>query len=417
MPEMRTGNDEPAEVWSNMNLKLTKEEERRILDFRHDMHMHPELSHREFRTTANIKAFLKPLTGIEILSLEKETTGLVARLVGGKPGDEVGLRADIDAICQTEENDLPWKSCEDGIMHACGHDFHTAGLLGAAMILSRNRDEVPGTVDFLFQEAEETTDGAKEMIDAGLFHVIHPAAFFGEHNRPEVACGKVVCKNGALMAAKTNFVIRIIGRGGHGSMPHLCVDPIVASAAVIQSLQTVVSRNTDPLDSVVLSVGSIHGGSIENLVVDKVEMTASIRALSLAAKDKAVKRMETIVKSTAEAYECQAEIEYREILPLTFNGEEMYRKAVRAAQMAVGSENVIDVPPTLASEDFSMIMDCVPSFFYWIGSGVPGRRPYAWHQSRFMADDAGVKVAAEVMAAAPFAYAEKDFEGPTAAFQ
>ena len=399
-----------------MDLRLTNEEERRVLDFRHDMHMHPELSHREFRTTANIKSFLQNLTGIEILPLEKETTGLVARLVGGKPGDEIGLRADIDAICQTEENDLPWKSCEDGIMHACGHDFHTAGLLGAAMILSRNRDEVPGTVDFLFQEAEETTDGAREMIDAGLFGVIHPVAFFGEHNRPEVICGKVVCKNGALMAAKTNFVIRIIGRGGHGSMPHLCVDPIVASAAVIQSLQTVVSRNTDPLDSVVLSVGSIHGGSIENLVVDKVEMTASIRALSLEAKEKAVRRMETIVKNTAEAYECSAEIEYREILPLTFNGEEMYRKAVRAAQMAVGSENVIDVPPTLASEDFSMIMDRVPSFFYWIGSGVPGRRPYAWHQSRFMADDAGVKVAAEVMAAAPFAFAENNFEKPAAAF-
>ena len=395
-----------------MDIRLTAKEEARIIDFRHDMHMHPELSHREFRTTDSIKAFLASLEGIEILELHKETTGVVARLIGGKPGCEIGLRADIDAICQTEDNDLPWKSQEDGIMHACGHDFHTAGLLGAAVILSRVRDEVPGTVDFLFQEAEETTDGAREMIDAGLFTVIHPEAFFGEHNRPEVPVGKVVCKNGALMAAKTNFVIRVYGRGGHGSMPHLCVDPIVASAAIIQSLQTIVSRNTDPLDSVVLSVGSIHGGSIENLVVDRVEMTASIRALSIEARERAVRRMESVVKSTAEAYECRAEIEYREILPLTFNGEEMYKVAVRAAEMAVGSENVIDVPPTLASEDFSVFMERVPSFFYWIGSGIPGETPYAWHQSRFKADDAGLKVAAGVMAAACFAYAGRETEFP-----
>ena len=395
-----------------MDIRLTAEEEARIIDFRHDMHMHPELSHREFRTSDNIKAFLASLEGIEILELHKETTGVVARLVGGKPGCEIGLRADIDAICQTEDNDLPWKSRENGIMHACGHDFHTAGLLGAAMILSRVRDEVPGKVDFIFQEAEETTDGAREMIDAGLFEVIHPEAFFGEHNRPEVPVGKVVCKNGALMAAKTNFVIRVYGRGGHGSMPHLCVDPIVASAAIIGSLQTIVSRNTDPLDSVVLSVGSIHGGSIENLVVDRVEMTASIRALSIEARERAVRRMESVVKSTAEAYECRAEIEYREILPLTFNGEEMYKVAVRAAEMAVGSENVIDVPPTLASEDFSVFMERVPSFFYWIGSGIPGETPYAWHQSRFKADDAGLKVAAGVMAAACFAYAGRETEFP-----
>ena len=390
-----------------MDIRLTALEEERIIEFRHDMHMYPELSHKEYLTTENIKSLLSSLEGIEILELSRETTGVVARLVGGKPGPEIGLRADIDAICQTEDNDLPWKSREAGVMHACGHDFHTAGLLGAAMILSRKREEVPGTIDFLFQEAEETTDGAREMIDAGLFEVIHPAAFFSEHNRPEVPVGKVVCKNGALMAAKTNFVIRVFGRGGHGSMPHLCVDPIVASAAIIQSLQTIVSRNTDPLESVVLSVGSVHGGSIENLVVDKVEMTASIRALSVEARERAVRRMEAVVNSTAEAYECRAEIEYREILPLTFNSEEMYKVAVRAAEMAVGGENVIDVPPTLASEDFSIFMEKVPSFFYWIGSGTPGEKAYAWHQSRFKADDAGIRVAAEVMACACFAFASE----------
>lgn len=386
-----------------MNLKMTDDEIRRMLDFRHEMHMNPELSHQETSTSENIKSFLGTLPGIEILPFQKEMTGVAARLTGGKSGPEIGLRADIDAICQNEETEIPWKSRKAGIMHACGHDFHTAGLLGAAMILARNREEVPGTVDFLFQAAEETTDGAQEVIDEGLFDMIHPEAFFGVHNRPEVPVGKVVCKNGALMAAKTNFVIRITGRGGHGAMPHLSVDPIVASAAIIQSLQTIVSRNVNPLDSVVLTIGSIHGGHIENQVPDEVEMTASIRSLSIDAKEIAVRRMEEIVRGTAEAYACTAQITYKEVLPPVFNNEEMYKRAVHAANAAVGSENVIDVPPTLASEDFSIIMSRVPSFFYWIGSGTPGRKAYAWHQSKFFADDAGVRVAAEVMAAAVFA--------------
>jgi len=376
--------------------RLTPEEEKRILDFKHEMHEYPELSHEEVETTKKIRAFLKTVPGIEFMDLPVKT-GVLARIQGEKPGREVALRADIDAIRQTEEFDSPYRSRIPGVMHACGHDFHTASLLGAALITGRNIRTMKGTVDFLFQQAEETTSGAKETLDAGLLSVIHPDYFFALHNRPEVETGKIVVKNGALMSAKTNFVITIHGLGGHGSMPNLCIDPVVCAAAVIGSLQTIVSRNMDPLDAVVLSVGSIHGGSIENLVVDKVQMTASIRALNTSAMKKAVERMETIVRETCSAYECTCGIEYREILPLSFNSPEMTVLAKKAAAEVVGEENVTDVPPTLASEDFSMIMEKVPSFLYWVGSGTPGEECFAWHSSRFHADEKGVKIGAELL--------------------
>ncbi len=238
------------------------------------------------------------------------------------------------------------------------------------------------------------------MIDAGLFEVIHPQMFFGFHNRPEVEAGKVVCHRGALMAAKTNFHITVKGVGGHGGNPHLCTDPIVCAAAMIQALQTIVSRNTDPLQSVVMTIGSIHGGSVENLISDEVKMTASIRALEPEAKEKAVLRAEEIIYGTARTYGCEAKITYREILPPVLNTDEMYELARKAAVTAVGQADVIDAQPTMASEDFSLIMDRIPSFFYWIGSGTPGEVPQAWHSEAFHTDDRGIRIAALTMACA-----------------
>lgn len=384
-----------------MDLHLTEKEEKRVLEIKRDLHMHPELSHEEFETTKKIRKVLEGLPGIEILELPDTSivkTGVVARLTGGQPGGETGLRADIDALPQTEAYESPYKSVIPGKMHACGHDFHTSALLGAAMILSRCRDEVPGTVDFLFQEAEETTNGCKEMIDAGLFDIIHPRYFFGMHNRPEVPAGQVVIQPGGLMSAKTNFVITIHGKGGHGAMPHLCVDPIVCAAAVIQSLQTIVSRNVDPMENAILTIGSIHGGSVENLIVDKVEMTGCVRALSQATKDMQVKRLEEIVYGIAKAYQCTAEIEYKEILSVAWNSPEMTEIAHQAAAAVVGEENCVHATPTLASEDFAQIMDRVPSYLYWVGSGTEGEPLYAWHNPMFHADDRGLPVGAAVYA-------------------
>ena len=317
-----------------MDLHLTEKEAGQVLAIKRDLHMHPELSHEEFRTTERIREVLSGLPGIEILDLPDTSvvkTGVVARLRGGKSGGETGLRADIDALPQTEQVESPYKSRCEGKMHACGHDFHTASLLGAAMILSRNRAEVPGTVDFLFQEAEETTNGCQEMIDAGLFSIISPKYFFGMHNRPEVPAGQVVIQSGGLMSAKSNFVITVHGKGGHGAMPHLCIDPIVCAAAIIQSLQTIVSRNVDPMENAILTIGSIHGGSVENLIVEDVRMTGCVRALSQKTKEMQIRRLEEIVTNTAKAYQCTADIEYKEVLPVAYNTPEMTKIAHRAA--------------------------------------------------------------------------------------
>ena len=383
---------------ADKSMELTESEEKMILDFKNEMHKNPELSHEEFDTTDNIKNFLSKIDNIEILPISTKT-GVVACIKGSGDGPSVGLRCDIDAIRQNEEYDSPYKSQKKGIMHACGHDFHTASLLGSALILSRNKDRLKGDIYLLFQEAEETTDGAFEMISSGLWDVIKPDYFFGIHNRPEIDSGYVVVKKGALMAAKTNFIIHIKGLGGHGSMPDKCIDPIVCAAAMIQSLQTIVSRNVAPIDAAVLTIGSIHGGSIENLVVEDLSMTGSIRAIEADTMKKMIKRLEQIVSSTGDAYECKTDIEYKEVLPPVYNKDDMYDIAYKAASKVVGENHIVSSQPTLASEDFAIIMEKIPSFFYWIGSGIASEDiRYAWHQSRFHTDDNGIKIGAMLLA-------------------
>ena len=426
-----------------MNATLTGNEYRIILDVKHDLHMHPELSRQEYRTTEKIKEFLQELPKAELIDLSVKT-GVIARIRGTKPGPETLLRADIDALPQTEIYESPWKSVNEGVMHACGHDFHTAALLGAAMILSRAAEEgeLKGCVDLLFQPAEEGTTGARMMIDAGLFDVIHPGRCFGMHNWPSVPAGNVVIHSGALMAAKRNFRMKIFGSGGHGSMPHLNTDPIVCAAALVQSLQTVVSRNINPLTPAVLSINMIRGGGPANVVADEVEIRGTIRSLSDEALDRAITRVETIVENTAQAYECRPEINWEERIPAVFNTPQMCELAERAAQAALTAEcgaaaalsaectdertvpaecsaaavlpaddnaasimparictRITDAPPSLASEDFALYRQYVPSFFYWIGSHTEGEQIEDLHRPTFHTDDGALRIAAAVYAA------------------
>lgn len=381
-----------------MRYRLTQPEYQRILDFKRDMHMHPELAHGEFRTTERIRAFLNDIPGCRCLPLPVET-GVAARIEGCREGRETMLRADIDALPQTELWESPYKSLTPGVMHACGHDFHTAALLGAALLLSKARAQgaLTGRVDLVFQPAEEGTTGARMLIDAGLFDLIHPDYCFGLHNWPSVRTGRIVCHEGTLMAAKRNFEIRLRGAGGHGSMPHLNIDPIVCAAAVVQSLQTVVSRNTDPLDSAVLSINRIEGGSPVNLVVEEVMMRATVRALSEKALDRAIERIETIVERTAQAYECRPELIWNERIPAVYNSPEMTRLARRCAEMT-GCE-VTDAAPSLASEDFALYRAHAPSFFYWVGSTAKDAPCVEeLHRPRFHTDDSALAGAAELLA-------------------
>ncbi len=374
---------------------LSDEEFSKALDLKRELHMHPELSNEEHETTKKLKSLLSELPGVEILPLNVET-GVVARLKGKEGKKEIMLRADIDALPQTEKYESPWKSQNPGVMHACGHDLHTAALFGAAMNLSEkwSKGELENTVDLVFQPAEEGTTGARKLIDAGLFDLIHPDLCFGIHNWPSVPTGKIVCREGALMSAKRNFEIRILGAGGHGSMPHLNIDPIVCAAAVVQSLQTVISRNTSPLDSAVLSVNRIEGGSPANLVVDKIMMRATVRSLSEETLDRLLKRVETIVEKTAEAYECKSEIIWEERIPAVFNTPEMTELAKKIA-VKTGCE-ITDAPPALASEDFALYRSTVPSFFFWVGSTPEGEKVEELHRPCFHADDEALRHAADV---------------------
>lgn len=378
-------------------IKISEKSLEEIIKIRHDIHRHPEISEKEFRTTKIIREFLEKIDEIEIIDFPIET-GLIARLKSGKNGEVIGIRSDIDALLQKEETDVSYKSEIDKVMHACGHDYHTSVVLAIAKLLSENKEKLKGDVVFIFQRAEEITTGAKEYIDKGLFEKVKIDKVLGLHNWPEIDYGKAIIKNGALMSTKVNFKIEIIGKGQHGSMPHLNIDPIVCASNIVMALQTIISRNTNPFDSTVLSVNSINGGSENNLVVDRTHLSATIRSLSEKSLEKSVKRMEEIVKNIAEAYECKYEIKYTEKIPLVYNPKEMYEKVLKSAEKILGEENIIKEGQTMASEDFAFYMKKVPGFFYWFGSGEENHKKEALHSKNFYCSDLAIKPAVEVIA-------------------
>ena len=357
--------------------RLTDDELRMLAAFRHDLHQHPELSGQERSTSEKVRGFLSVLPECQLIDLPMET-GVVARIPGtpgtsGAPA-EVMLRADIDALPQTERVDIPWKSSVPGAMHACGHDLHTTALCGAALLLGRMRREcaVLPTVDLVFQPSEETGTGAQTLIDVGLFDRIHPEACFGMHNWPSVEVGKVVCREGALM-------------------------PIVCAAAIVQSLQTVVSRNVDPLVAGLVSINMIEGGSPINRVADQVRMKATVRSLSDDTLDRMIERVETIVQGTAQAYECRSEVVWGRRIPAVWNAPEMMAKA-RACVERSGC-GLADAAPTLVGEDFAYYREHVPSFFFWVGSRRAGAEVHELHDPQFFADDSAIPYAAQLYAA------------------
>lgn len=363
-----------------------------------ELHRHPELSFQERRTTALLQEKLTQL-GLELVDLGMET-GVVALLRGGKPGGTVALRADIDAIAQQEAAHDGALSCVDGVMHGCGHDFHTAGLYGAASLLCQRRDTLPGSVVFLFQPAEEVTQGAQAMLDHGLLEKLpeRPRCLFGLHNRPELPAGTIAVMEGPVMAGKSHFTITLHGKSGHGGSPHKCTDVIVAGAAVVNALQTVVSRDTDPLDSLVCSVLSIHAGTPDNFVPDLLTMTGSIRFHQESAHQRARQRLEELTLGVSAAYGCTAEVAFHPGVPATVNGPELTLLARKAAVGLVSQDKVVSPRPDMGSEDFAIFGQQIPAFFYWLGSGVPGAENPCWHNEHFRTDDSALPLAAALLA-------------------
>jgi len=356
------------------------------------LHEMPERAFEEHETTAYIKKFCRdyPVREIE-LGME---TGAVYWLDAGCE-KTVAFRADIDAV-----------PTEKGPLHLCGHDAHAASLLGAMHYLCALNDgagrRLPYNVLFVFQPAEEGTRGAKAMLEHGLLEKApqRPVRIFGIHNRPEVPCGDIVVHKGPLMSEKSVFRISIKGVPGHGSLPHKCVDPVVAAASLISSIQTIVSRNTDPFRPVICTVNSVKAGDPDIAVPSDAFITGYIRSFDHDTHLRMEERLARLAESTAAAYECRCEIKITRMVPAVDNPDELYDTALKAAEAAAGKDRITDSAPSLASEDFAVYGKEIPAFFYWAGSGTPGKENAPWHDPAFRVDDDYLKTAVPLICAA-----------------
>ncbi len=337
-----------------------------ITTLRRDIHAHPELCFEEVRTSDLIA---KALTewGIPV-HRGLGTTGVVGIVKNGSSDRALGLRADIDALPMTEHNQFAHASKHAGKMHACGHDGHTAMLLAAAKHLSRHRN-FDGTVYLIFQPAEEGGGGAREMIKDGLFKLFPMEAVFGAHNWPGMKVGQFSLKPGPCYASSNEFKITVRGKGAHGAMPHLGIDPVPAAAAMVSAFQTILTRNKRPIDTGVISVTMIHTGEATNVIPDSCVMEGTVRTFTTEVLDLIERRMKVVAESTAEAFECTADFEFKRNYPPTINHEAETAFARRVLGEVVGDENVLDFEPTMGAEDFSYFLQEKPGCYFMIGNG------------------------------------------------
>lgn len=366
--------------------KLSKSMSEELRALRRDFHQFPELSFKEFETARKIAIYMKEL-GYEV----KENvgkTGVVALLKGAKENPTVALRADMDALPVKEMTGLSYASKNDGVMHACGHDIHVTCALGAAKILASLKDELQGSVKFIFQPAEEINAGAKAMIDDGVLEDPPVSLIFGLHNNPEIPVGKVGLKEGPLMAAVDSTFITVRGQGGHAAYPHRIIDPIVCASSIIMNLQTIVSRNVDPQKAAVISFGSINGGMANNVIPDEVKLTGTVRTFDEGLRDSIEGWMKRTVENTASSLGCKVEFNYRRDLPPVVNHPDATKIALWAAQKIFGEDGIILPTPSMGGEDFALYQKKIPGCYYWLGVGNPDIDAiHPWHSPHFKADE------------------------------
>ena len=377
--------------------------ESKVIEWRRDIHQNPELSNREFKTAAKIAAHLTSL-GIEVQTGVAHT-GVVGILKGDSPGKTVALRADIDALPVYERNELPFKSTvtseflgeKVGVMHACGHDTHTAILMGVAEVMANNKDKINGTIKFIFQPAEEgpppgEEGGAKLMVKEGVLTNPDVDAIFGLHINSQTPVGMLRYKPGGAMAAAQSFTIKVKGKQSHGSQPWAGVDPILISAKIIDGLQTIISRETELTnEAAVITVGKIKSGVRFNIIPESAEMLGTIRTLDYDMKDKLNKRMMEMVPTIAKAYGGEATIEIREATDITFNDPKLVSVMLPTLQRVAGEDNVVEHKAITGAEDFSYFQKEVPGFFFFLGGMTPGNTAsYPHHTPDFIIDDSGL---------------------------
>ncbi len=382
--------------------------EQQVIAWRRDIHEHPELSNREERTAALVARHLESL-GIEVKTGVAKT-GVIGILKGDKPGPVVALRADMDALPVVERTQVPFASKvistyngqETGVMHACGHDSHVAVLMGVAKILADMKKDLRGTVKFIFQPAEEGAPkgeegGAELMVKEGVLENPKVDVIFGLHINAQVEAGKITYRPGGMFAGVNDMKITVKGVSSHGAEPWSSVDPIVVSAQIIYSLQTILSRNVNVTqNAAVVTIGSIHGGNRSNIIPEEVEMLGTVRTLNDADESMVIDRIKKIVEKTAEAAGATAgvEIPYASHYPVTFNDPALTAVMLPSLQKSAGIENVILVAPETGAEDFSFFAQKVPGLFFYIGGLPVGKDPKTsapHHTPEFFLDESGFK--------------------------
>lgn len=369
-----------------------------VVGYRHHIHANPELSFHEFQTSKFIK---DKLTAWNIEYTEMANTGVVGLIKGAKPSDQViALRGDMDALPIQETNDKPYKSKNEGVMHACGHDVHTSSLLGTAYILNQLKDEFAGTIKLVFQPAEELLPGgASIMIKEGVLENPKPQAMVGQHVMPLIETGKVGFRSGIYMASTDELYVTVKGKGGHGAQPHQNIDPVLITAHILVALQQIVSRNADPRLPSVLSFGKVHAEGATNIIPNEVKLEGTFRTLNEEWREKAHGLMKKMAEGIAESMGGSCDFDIQRGYPFLVNEEKLTENARSFAEDYLGKENVIDLDIWMAGEDFAYYSQVTNACFYRLGTGNAAKgTTYAVHTPNFDIDEDALKTSTGLMA-------------------
>lgn len=381
------------------NIKgLSEKYYEKLKDIRHRIHMYPEDGFCEFKTS---KLIIEELTNLGIKASPIAKTGVLGIIEGKYEGKTVLLRADMDALQVEEKADVEYKSKIKGMMHACGHDGHVTGVLGAAMILNELKDELHGNVKFAFQPAEEREGGAQLMIKEGILENPKVDIAFGAHVWGEMKEGMVGVKKGALMAAPDIFNFKITGVGGHAAVPHISIDPITITCQIINGIQTIVSRMSNPVDPVVISCCKIQGGETHNVIPNDVEVEGTIRTLNEETRKWVPNVMENVIKGITSSYGATYEFEYDKGYPVLINDDKATSMVSESIAKIIGNENIIEMKePSMGGEDFAYFAQNVPASFYFVGIAKDENKPVIHHNPYFEWDDNNLKILSETLAQA-----------------
>lgn len=368
-----------------------------LVAWRRHFHQHPELSFQEFQTGEMIRQVLEDL-GAQVHTVAP--TGVVGLLPGARAGPTVAIRADMDALPIGEETGRAYASRHPGVMHACGHDAHMAIALGTALLLAKNKKRWQGSVKFIFQPGEECPPGgAQQMIKAGVLRNPAVQALLGLHVYPWLPVGKVGLKEGTVMAADDNFKLTFLGEKSHGAAPHQGVDAIVVAAQAVLALQTIASRMVDPLEPVVLTIGTIHGGDRRNVIASRVELEGTVRTLSQQTREKMPYLIRQVLDGVTAGFGAAYELDYQMGYPPTVNDPQLVAFLRDVLAQELGADNVVSLTnPSMGGEDFAYFAQHVPSVFFLLGVGQGTNPVYPWHHAKFDIEEEALKFGVRLMA-------------------